>query len=46
MCVLAGAMCVLFAVAVAICLIVDRRRARRSDEPAYDDLDDDQASPL
>lgn len=46
MCVLAGAMCVLFAVAVGICLVVDRRRARRSDEPSYENLDDDEASPL
>jgi sec-independent protein translocase protein TatC len=46
MCVLAGAMCLLFAVAVGICVVVDRRRARRSDEPSYEDLDDDEASPL
>ena len=45
MCVLAGAMCVLFAVAVGICLVVDRRRARRSDA-LYESLDDDEASPL
>jgi sec-independent protein translocase protein TatC len=45
MCVLAGAMCVLFGVAVAICLLVDRRRHRRSlDE--LESLDDDEASPL
>ena len=46
MCILAGAMCLLLAVAVGICVVVDRRRARRSDEPAYEDLDDDEASPL
>lgn len=46
MCVLAGAMCVLFAIAVGICLIVDRRRASRGAGPSFESLDDDQASPL
>lgn len=39
----------LFAVAIGICLLNDRRRRRKSGEPdldAFDDLDDDQASPL
>ncbi|MGL4173279.1 MAG: twin-arginine translocase subunit TatC [Actinomycetota bacterium] len=43
---LAGAMCLLFTIAVAICLLIDRRRAKRSGEPDYDKLDDDEASPL
>lgn len=46
MCVLAGAMCILFAIAIVICLLVDRRRDARSSEPSYESLDDDQASPL
>jgi sec-independent protein translocase protein TatC len=46
MCVLAGAMCLLFAVAVLICVLVDRRRARRSAEGSHESLDDDEASPL
>jgi sec-independent protein translocase protein TatC len=46
MCVLAGSMCLLFAVAVAICVVVDRRRARRLRETSYESLDDDEASPL
>lgn len=43
---LAGSMCVLFAVAIGICLLLDRRRATRSGEPDYAELDDDQASEL
>src|SRR3954453_207794 len=46
MCILAGAMCLLFAVAVAICLLVDRRRARRAGEDDLSHLADDEASPL
>lgn len=46
MCVLAGAMSILFALAVAICLLVDRHRARRSSQQSYDSLGDDEASPL
>jgi sec-independent protein translocase protein TatC len=44
MCILAGAMCLLFGVAIAICLFVDRRRARRADDMSH--LSDDEASPL
>ncbi len=43
---LAGSMCLLFAVAIAICLLLDRRRAARSPEPDYTEMADDQASPL
>ncbi|MGL5858593.1 MAG: twin-arginine translocase subunit TatC [Angustibacter sp.] len=46
MLVLAGAMCLLFGTAIGICLLLDRRRARRSGEPDYDALADDEASPL
>jgi sec-independent protein translocase protein TatC len=46
MCILAGAMCLLFAIAIAICLILDRRRARSSTEPDFAELDDEEASPL
>jgi sec-independent protein translocase protein TatC len=44
MCILAGAMCLLFAVAIGICLLVDRRRARRSED--FSNLSDDEASAL
>ena len=43
---LAGSMCLLFAIAIGVCLLLDRRRARGSDEPDYAALDDDEASPL
>ena len=43
---LAVPMIALFGLAVGICLLNDRRRARRSDEPDYSGLDDDAASPL
>lgn len=46
MCVLAGAMCLLFGIAVAICVVVDRRRERRNPQPSFESLDDDEASPL
>lgn len=46
MCVLAGSMCLLFAIAIGICLLVDRRRARRSGAPDLESLSDDEASPL
>lgn len=46
MCLLAGAMCLLFAAAIGVCLFVDRRRARRSGEPDLAHLSDDEASPL
>lgn len=46
MCILAGSMCLLFIVAVVICLLNDRRRARRSDAPDLESLPDDEASPL
>ncbi|MCZ3386794.1 MAG: twin-arginine translocase subunit TatC [Actinomycetia bacterium] len=43
---LAGPMLVLMLVAFGICLLNERRRARRSTEPDYTDLDDDEASPM
>ena len=46
MLVLAIPMIVLFGVAVLITTLVDRRRRRASGEPDYDDLDDDEMSPL
>jgi sec-independent protein translocase protein TatC len=46
MCILAGSMCLLFAIAITICLLLDRRRARRASEPDYAAMDDDQASDL
>jgi hypothetical protein len=39
-------MCLLFAVAIGICLFLDRRRRARSSEPDYEDLSDDAASEL
>ncbi len=44
MCVLAGSMCVLFGVAIGICLLSDRRRSRRA--PDLESIPDDVASPL
>ncbi len=44
MCLLAGAMCLLFAIAIAICLLSDRRKARRGLD--LESLPDDVASPL
>lgn len=44
MCVLAGAMCLLFGIAVGICLISDRRKARRA--PDLESIPDGEASPL
>lgn len=46
MVVLAGAMCILFAVAVGICLLSDRRKARRSGSADLAAVPDDEASPL
>ena len=43
---LAGSMCLLFAIAIGLCLVLDRRRARRSSEPDYESLPDDEASAL
>ncbi|WP_245886731.1 twin-arginine translocase subunit TatC [Kineococcus xinjiangensis] len=43
---LAVPMIALFFAAVGVCLLNDRRRARKSDEPDYGALDDDTASPL
>ena len=44
---LAGPIMLLVALAVAVCLLNDRRRARRAgSEPDYDQYDDDEASPL
>src|SRR3954454_10128076 len=46
MVILAGSMCLLFAIAISICLLLDRRRARAATEPDYAALDDDEASEL
>jgi sec-independent protein translocase protein TatC len=46
MIILAGAMCLLFAIAIAICLLLDRRRARNQSEPDYESIPDDEASSL
>lgn len=46
MCILAGAMCLLFGVAIGICLLGDRRRARRSRASDLSHLADDEASPI
>jgi sec-independent protein translocase protein TatC len=43
---LALSMCALFAVAIGICLLLDRRRARSSSEPDYSAISDDEASQL
>jgi sec-independent protein translocase protein TatC len=43
---LAGPMLVLILIAFSICLLNDRRRARRSSEPDYDSMSDDEASPI
>jgi sec-independent protein translocase protein TatC len=44
MIVLAAALCLLFAIAVGICLLADRRKARRA--PDLESIPDDTASPL
>ncbi len=43
---LAGPMILLFGLSILITSAVDRRRAARSEEPDYGDLDDDETSPL
>jgi sec-independent protein translocase protein TatC len=44
---LAGPILILVAIAVGICVLNDRRRARRArSEPDYSELDDDETSPL
>ena len=43
---LAGPMLLLILLAFGFCLLNDRRRARRSSEPDYDSLSDDEASPI
>ena len=43
---LAGPMLLLILIAFGICLLNERRRARRSSEPDYDSLADDEASPI
>jgi sec-independent protein translocase protein TatC len=43
---LALSMCALFAVAIGVCLLLDRRRDKRSLEPDYSELSDDEASSL
>jgi sec-independent protein translocase protein TatC len=43
---LAGPMLLLILIAFGICLLNDRRRARRSSEPDYESLSDDEASPI
>jgi sec-independent protein translocase protein TatC len=46
MCLLALPILVLMGVAFGIAYLNDRRRARRSEEPDYEALDDDEASPI
>jgi sec-independent protein translocase protein TatC len=46
MCILAGAMCLLFGAAIGICLLGDRRRARRTKNDDLSHLADDEASQL
>ncbi|HSK28297.1 MAG TPA: twin-arginine translocase subunit TatC [Jiangellales bacterium] len=43
---LAGPMCLLFALSYAVCKLNDRRRARSGSEPDYGALDDDEASEI
>jgi sec-independent protein translocase protein TatC len=43
---LAGPMLILILLAFGFCLLNDRRRSRRSTEPDYDSLADDEASPI
>jgi sec-independent protein translocase protein TatC len=43
---LAAPMVLLFGLSLIITSAIDRRRAQRSDEPDYDELDDDELSPL
>ncbi|CAM3954431.1 twin-arginine translocase subunit TatC [Janibacter anophelis] len=43
---LAGPLCVLYFIALGVCLIIDKRRVEAGDEPDWSHLDDDQASPL
>jgi sec-independent protein translocase protein TatC len=43
---LAGPMLILILIAFGICILNDRRRAKRSSEPDYDSLSDDEASPV
>jgi len=43
---LAGPMLILILIAFSICLLNEKRRARRSSEPDYGELDDDEASPI
>lgn len=43
---LAGPMLLLILIAFGICLLNERRRARRSKEPDYSELDDDEASSI
>jgi sec-independent protein translocase protein TatC len=43
---LAGPMLLLILIAFGICLLNERRRARRSSEPDYDSLSDDEASSI
>jgi sec-independent protein translocase protein TatC len=39
-------MCALFGLAIVLCLLLDRRRARNATEPDYESLSDDEASTL
>lgn len=43
---LAGPLCVLYVIALGICLLIDRRRVESGAEPDWSDLSDDEASPL
>lgn len=43
---LAGPLCLLYFIALGICLLIDKRRIASGAEPDWSDLPDDQASPL
>lgn len=43
---LAGPLCALYFIALAICLVIDKRRVESGAEPDWSDLSDDEASPL
>ena len=43
---LAGPLCLLYFIALGVCLLIDRRRVEAGEEPDWSDLPDDQASPL
>lgn len=43
---LAGPLCLLYFIALGVCLLIDKRRVEAGEEPDWSDLPDDQASPL